>query len=81
MKKTHKHVSWNPIHPHRDWGRFMIILGILISVIIVVSSYLFFGSERNSGSSDQMNNTNTVLKEGSNTERLERILSFFEKRK
>ena len=59
----------------------MIILGILISVIIVVSSYLFFGSEKNSGSSDQMNNTNTVLKEGSNTERLERILSFFEKRK
>lgn len=59
----------------------MIILGILISVIIVVSSYLFFASEKNSVSSDQMNNTNTVLKEGSNTERLERILSFFEKRK
>lgn len=81
MKKTHKHFSWNPIHPHRDWSRFLIILGILILVIIGVSTYLFLASKKDQYSSDQMNTADTALEEGSTTKRLERISSFFEKRK
>jgi uncharacterized protein YpmB len=81
MKKAHKHFSWNPIHPHRDWSRFLIILGILILVIIGVSTYLFLASEKAQQSSDQANAVDTVPEEGSTAKRLERISSFFEKRK
>lgn len=81
MKDKHIHFSWNPIHPRRDWGRFLIVLGILLIVIVSGSTYLFFASEREQHSSDQMNSANTALEEGSTAKRLEHISAFFEKRK
>ena len=72
----HKHFSWNPVHPRRDWQYLLVAFVILAVLIGVWSGYLFLRSDR----PQEVISNHQVVDNGS-TLQIERISSFFEKRK
>lgn len=66
---------WNPIHPHRDWRRVIIIFSLLTLVVVVWSTYLFFAYQTNGETA-----TLPVAADSGTTEQVRVIRDFFEKR-
>ncbi len=78
MNQKHIHFSWNPIHPHRDWKRLMIVFTILVLAVIGVSTHLFFSLGKSGESSSVGGNAS---EDGESTiKRVDRISAFFENR-
>ncbi len=75
MKLLHAN-SRNPIHPHRDWERLILIFAVLMVVMICWSTYLYLSLT----SKEHSSVIEVTEVENGNTKQLETISSFFEKR-
>lgn len=75
IKKNRTHLSWNPIHPHRDWKHLVFVFVALTALVIGWSAYLFLVSGKGeTGVPLSIENKNPTA------ERIKTISSFFSER-
>jgi len=75
MKKQSLKLIWNPIHPHRDWRRVIIIFSFLAFAVVVWSTYLFFSYQTNSAIEEL-----PIAADNGTTQQVRQIREFFDER-